>query len=163
MTIVIKNRFLSYQPLSAPVSTGCVVATSPGTRIGIHYEVGKVLEAGGVGPVAIWRCYPHVAIAGFCDHYGSRSTRINVDDVIPQYRRIAGAIHAHWGGVVPFNSDSGGRQRTLGPRSVATSFFHVSTTRELKLSTVFAAEMENRGNIARGPTRDFVTAVRRAS
>ena len=143
--LVIKNRFLSTSHAPGYTLQGNI------TERYIHYEAEKakggvgLLQFGGATSVAVEGSY----------HYGQING--SVDDVIPQYRRIAGAIHAH-GAACTIQLRHGGRQERWDHDQWLPAF-SPSTTRELNFG-VFAAEMEDH-DIARAQ-RDFVAAVRRA-
>ena len=143
--LVIKNRFLSTSHAPGYTLQGNI------TDRYIHYEAEKakggvgLLQFGGATSVAIEGSY----------HYGQING--SVDDVIPQYRRIAGAIHAH-GAACTVQLRHGGRQERWDHDQWLPAF-SPSATRELNFG-VFAAEMEDH-DIARAQ-RDFVSAVRRA-
>ena len=143
--LVIKNRFLSTSHAPGYTLQGNI------TERYIHYEAEKakggvgLLQFGGATSVAVEGSY----------HYGQING--SVDDVIPQYRRIAGAIHAH-GAACTIQLRHGGRQERWDHDQWLPAF-SPSTTRELNFG-VFAAEMEDH-DIARAQ-RDFVSAVRRA-
>ena len=95
--LVIKNRFLSTSHAPGYTLQGNI------TERYIHYEAEKakggvgLLQFGGATSVAVEGSY----------HYGQING--SVDDVIPQYRRIAGAIHAH-GAACTIQLRHGGRQ-----------------------------------------------------
>jgi 2,4-dienoyl-CoA reductase-like NADH-dependent reductase (Old Yellow Enzyme family)/thioredoxin reductase len=143
--LVLKNRFLSTSHAPGYTQQGNI------TERYIHYEAEKakggvgLLQFGGATSVAIEGSY----------HYGQING--SVDDVIPQYRRIAEAIHAH-GAACTVQLRHGGRQEHWDHDRWLPAF-SPSPTRELNFG-VFAAEMEDH-DIVRAQ-RDFVAAVGRA-
>ena len=143
--LVLKNRFLSTSHAPGYTLQGNI------TERYIYYEAEKA--KGGVGLLQFGGA-TSVAVEGSF-HYGQING--SVDGVIPQYRRIAGAIHAH-GAACTIQLRHGGRQERWDHDQWLPAF-SPSATRELNFG-VFAAEMEDH-DIARA-RRDFVAAVRRA-
>ena len=143
--LVLKNRFLSTSHAPGYTQQGNI------TERYIHYEAEKA--KGGVGLLQFGGA-TSVAVEGSF-HYGQING--SVDDVIPQYRRIAEAIHVH-GAACTVQLRHGGRQERWDHDRWLPAF-SPSPTRELNFG-VFAAEMEDH-DIVRSQ-RDFVAAVRRA-